>query len=308
MTSEPTIAAELLTKCYHDNIAVDSLDLQVAEGRILCLLGPNGSGKTTTVGMLTTLRRPTSGRATVCGHDVVREPVAVRALVGVTLQHTGIDDLMTGREMLQLQGILHGLNPTSSRQRVEELIALLDLGTHIDTRLGTWSGGLRRRVDLAAALVHRPRVLFLDEPTTGLDPASRRTMWAEIKRLKSEEGVTVLLTTQHLDEADHLADEVSILANGQLLITAAPEELRENLGERSLTLVFADPESAARAIDVLREGRTIERSDPLTLRFAVERDEPARCVSGLAREGLEVSAMTVTEPSLEDVFLSLTNV
>jgi len=307
MTSQPCITAERLTKCYDDTIAVEGIHLEVAEGRIACLLGPNGSGKTTTVGMLTTLRRPTSGHATVCGHDVLTESATVRSLVGVTLQHTGLDELMTGREMLLLQGTLQGLNTTSARRRVEELVDLLDLETHIGARLGTWSGGLRRRMDLAAALVHHPRVLFLDEPTTGLDPASRRALWAEIKRLNIEDGVTVLLTTQYLDEADHLADEVSILANGRLLITATPEDLKESLGERSLTLVLTDAEATSRAADLLREGRAIERSDAQTLRIAVERDEPARCVAELARAGLEITAMTVAEPSLEDVFLQLTN-
>lgn len=307
MSSPPAITTENLTKSYSDTVAVDDLNIAVAEGRIACLLGPNGSGKTTTVGMLSTLRRPSSGRATVYGHDVLMESAKVRSLVGVTLQHTGLDELMTGREMLQLQGTLHGLSTASSRHRVDELVDLLDLATHIDTRLGTWSGGLRRRMDLAAALVHRPRVLFLDEPTTGLDPASRRALWAEIRRLNNDEGVTVLLTTQYLDEADHLADEVNILANGRLLITATPEQLKEDLGERSLTLVFADSEATDRANDLLRNGRTIEKPSADTLRLTVESDEPARYVTELAQAGLEVITMTVTEPSLEDVFLQLTS-
>ena len=231
----------------------------------------------------------------------------MRALVGVALQHTGLDELMTGREVLQLQGTLQGLDTVSGRRRVGELVELLDLSTHIDSRLGTWSGGLRRRMDLAAALVHSPRVLFLDEPTTGLDPASRRALWAEVRRLNKEDGVTVLLTTQHLDEADFLADEVSILANGRLLVTATPEELKESLGERSLTLELANPATTRTARDLLRKTRAVDQTGANTLRLAVERDGPAKCVTELAQADLTITAMTVTEPSLEDVFLQITD-
>ena len=307
MTSPPTISVEKLTKRYGDKMAVMELDLEVAAGRIGCLLGPNGSGKTTTVGMLTTLRRPSSGRARVCGHDVVEEAATVRALIGVALQHTGLDGLMTGREMLELQGTLQGLTSAVARRRACELAELLELGTHIDTPLATWSGGLRRRMDLAGALVHRPRVLFLDEPTAGLDPASRRALWAEIHRRNTEDGVTVLLTTQDLDEADRLADDVSILSEGRLVVSATPQELKESLGERSLTLVLDEPAAADAAHDLLRDGRIIERVAAAILRLAVEPNDTARCIAELARAGLEVTAMTVTEPSLEDVFLQLTH-
>lgn len=306
LPAAPAIVSRALTKAYDDRVAVDQLDLAVAPGTIACLLGPNGSGKSTTVGMLTTLRRPTSGTAAVGGHDVVRQPEAVRTVIGVALQRTGLDPAMSGREILELQGRLHGLGAAPARRRADELVALTGIGSHATTPVRTWSGGLRRRLDLAVALVHQPRVLFLDEPTTGLDPASRRAIWDEIRRLNVECGVTVLLTTQALDEADHLAEVISILRDGRLVVTATPQALKDDLGARSLTLVLRDAEQAARATEVLAAGWRPERTAPDTLRLPIGRDDAARCVALLARCDLDVTAMRTQEPSLEDVFLQLT--
>ena len=302
----PAIETRQLTKQYDETIAVDRLDLAVPEGRIWCLLGPNGSGKTTTVAMLATLRRPTGGTATVCGYDVVTEAPRVRSAVGVTLQHTGVDDLMTGRELLQLQATLQGLGHQSADRRSADLVELLDLGSHIDTRLETWSGGLRRRMDRAAALVHHPRLLVLDEPTTGLDPASRRALWEEIRRLNRDEGVTVFLTTQYLDEADYLADDVSILRDGSLLVTATPDELKDGLGERTMTLEFADTASAQEARRIVggRPDDPVQR--PNELRLIIDRDGAPNRLATLTQAGIEVVTLTISEPSLEDVFLRLT--
>ncbi len=301
---ELAINATQLTKEYAGTKVVNRLDLSVPVGVISCLLGPNGSGKTTTVAMLTTLRQPTSGTAEVCGHDVLHHPNRVRGAVGVALQHTGVDDLMTGREMLSLQATLQGLNGSGAVRRVEELIDLLGLGSHVDTRLGTWSGGLRRRMDLAAALVHRPQLLFLDEPTTGLDPVSRRAIWDEIRRLNSEEGVTVFLTTQYLDEADALADEVNILRDGRLLVSASPAELKEGLGERTLVLELADHDSAEVARSLV--GGTIEHDEPSALRIVIDRAGVPACLSKVMQTGVEVKHLSIAEPSLEDVFLRIT--
>ncbi len=302
----PAVRTEHLTKQYDEKTAVDDLDLTVDEGSITCLLGPNGSGKTTTVAMLTTLRSPTSGTADVCGYDIVDQASHVRSVVGVTLQHTGVDDLMTGTELLSLQATLQGLDRMAARHRLDELVDLLSLGSHIDTRLGTWSGGLRRRIDLAAALVHSPRLLFLDEPTTGLDPASRRALWDEIRRLNKEEGVTVFLTTQYLEEAEALADTVSIINHGRLVITASPNDLKEGLGERTLVLDLADPTTAARAQEVV--GGRREPEDPSMLRIVIDRNGAPRYLAEVTRAGIDVAGLTISEPSLEDVFLSLTDV
>ncbi len=306
MGNSATIIADHLTKVYADKTAVDNLDLEVVDGSISCLLGPNGSGKTTTVAMLTTLRTPASGKALVCGYDTQTHPDTVRGLIGVALQHTGLDDIMTGRETLELQGTLQGLSGAELHRRCAELIDLVDLGGHIDTKLGTWSGGLRRRMDLAAALVHEPRVLFLDEPTTGLDPASRRDIWEEIVRLNKEEGTTVLLTTQQLEEADHLADTVTILHEGRHLVTATPEDLKQRLGDRSMNLVLADEEAADVAENILARAHLTERPSRDAIRIPVNRHEPASVIATLVHEGIGVVAMTVTEPTLEDVFLELT--
>ncbi len=301
---QTAIRTHELTKEYDGKRAVDGLQLSVTAGTITCLLGPNGSGKTTTVAMLTTLRRPTSGCAEVCGYDVLSQAHKVRGAVGVALQHTGVDDLMTGKEMLSLQATLQGITGSAGRRRVDELIDLLDLGSHIDSRMGTWSGGLRRRVDLAAALVHGPQLLFLDEPTTGLDPASRRAIWDEIRRLNTEDGVTVFLTTQYLDEADALADEVSILRDGRLLVSAAPGELKEGLGERTLVLELADAESAESAKSLV--GGTIQAGQPSALRITVDREATSSCLARVLQSGIEVNQLSIAEPSLEDVFLCIT--
>ncbi len=305
---EPGIAIETrqLTKCYDGTPVVNSLSMVVPAGTITCLLGPNGSGKTTTVAMLTTLRIPSSGTGLVFGLDIVREAAAVRSSIGVALQHTGVDDLMTGREMLGLQATLQGMTKQAAQRRIDELVGLLGLNAHIDQRLATWSGGLRRRMDLAAALVHRPRLLFLDEPTTGLDPASRRSLWKEIRRLNRDEDVTIFLTTQHLEEADVLADTVSILQEGKLIVTATPDELKEGLGERTLLLDLEDPTALETAQGLVGGTQGTETSDR-TLRVVVEGDDAPRHLATLTRAGIAVSGLTISDPTLEDVFLRLTD-
>ena len=201
--------------------AVDGVDLEVAEGEIYAFLGPNGAGKTTTVRMLTTLLRPTAGSARVAGFDVVSEAAEVRRAIGVALQEAALDPLMTGRELIRLQATLHGLPRDQGRRRAEALLERVDLVAAADRQVGTYSGGMRRRIDLASALVHEPRVLFLDEPTTGLDPVSRKAIWEEVTKLNAE-GTTVFLTTQYLEEADQLADRVGIIDFGRIVAEDTP--------------------------------------------------------------------------------------
>ena len=244
MTS--ALHTQTLTRRFGDNTAVDGIDLEVAAGEIYGFLGPNGAGKSTTVRMLTTLLLPSAGSATVVGFDVRERADMVRLRIGVALQEAALDPKQTGRELLDLQGRLYGLDAGQRRRRVDELLVLVDIGDAIDHRIGTYSGGMKRRLDLAAALVHDPEVLFLDEPTTGLDPASRLTVWDELRRI-NERGTTVFLTTQYLEEADQLCDRLAIIDDGRIVREGTPlrlkTELRERLGlAREVTLddVFLD--------------------------------------------------------------------
>ncbi|HZX54803.1 MAG TPA: ATP-binding cassette domain-containing protein, partial [Ilumatobacteraceae bacterium] len=221
---------ESLSRRFGDNVAVDGVDLEVAAGEIYGFLGPNGAGKSTAVRMLTTLLLPSSGSATVVGFDVRNQAEMVRLRIGVALQDAALDPKQTGRELLDLQGRLYGLGAQQRRRRVEELLLLVDIGDAIDTRIGTYSGGMKRRLDLAAALVHEPEMLFLDEPTTGLDPSSRAAVWDEVRRLNEQRGVTIFLTTQYLEEADALADRVGIIARGRIVAEGTPAELKRSVG------------------------------------------------------------------------------
>ncbi len=232
------IAVQGLERAFDDVLAVQGVDLEVDEGEIYGFLGPNGAGKTTTVRMLTTLLLPTGGRATVAGHDVVKEARAVRASIGVALQEAALDPLMTGRELIRLQATLQGLPGEEGKRRADDLLERVDLGAAADRRVGAYSGGMQRRLDLAAALVHEPRVLFLDEPTTGLDPVSRKTIWEEVRAL-NDEGTTVFLTTQYLEEADQLADNVGIIDNGRIVAEGTPESLKAEIGDPHIQLHVA---------------------------------------------------------------------
>jgi ABC-2 type transport system ATP-binding protein len=226
--------------------AVDGIDLEVAPGEVFGFLGPNGAGKTTTVRMLVTLLRPTGGRAEVAGFDVAREPAEVRRRIGVALQEAALDLLMTGRELMELQAVLHGIPPRQVRERAADLVRRVGLDDAAERRVGTYSGGMRRRLDLAMALIHEPQILFLDEPTTGLDPTSRLTLWSEVRRLR-DEGTTVFLTTQYLEEADQLADRVGIIAGGRIVAEGSPAALKAEIGQPHLDVTLAGEPDVARA-------------------------------------------------------------
>src|SRR5919107_3594525 len=240
--SPPAVQADGLQRRFDGTDAVAELDLRVGRGEIYGFLGPNGAGKTTTVRMLTTLLRPTGGRATVAGHDVVQDPGAVRLRIGAALQEVSLDPKQTGAELLRLQGRLYGLRRSAVARRVEQLAALIDLGDALDRRVSTYSGGMRRRLDLAAALVHDPEVLFLAEPTTGLDPVSRARVWGEVRRLNEELGTTIFLTTQYLEEADALADRVGIIDRGRIVAEGTPTQLKRSVGSDVIVArVSGDP-------------------------------------------------------------------
>jgi ABC-2 type transport system ATP-binding protein len=288
--------------------AVDGIDLSVRRGEIYGFLGPNGAGKSTAVRVLCTLLRPHEGVAFVAGHDVARKPQAVRLRIGAALQETALDDRQTGREILHLQGRLYGMTSTQVRQRMSAVLDLVDIGDAIDRRIGTYSGGMKRRLDLAVALIHRPELLFLDEPTTGLDPLSRANVWAEIRRLNAELGMTIFLTTQYLDEADALADRVGIIDQGRVVAEGSPEELKRSVGQDLIVAEVEgdDPTVSAR----LRDLNGIDAVSSEAGRIVVStRDGPAELspvAIALSATSLRVRTLTLRTPTLDDVFMELT--
>ena len=286
--------------------AVDGVDIEVAEGEIYGFLGPNGAGKTTTVRMLTTLLRPTGGVATVAGHDVVSEAADVRRSIGVALQEAALDPLMTGRELIRLQATLHSLGREEGRRRSDALLERVGLTDAADRRVGTYSGGMQRRLDLAAALVHEPQVLFLDEPTTGLDPVSRKTIWSEVEDL-NREGTTVFLTTQYLEEADQLADRVGIIDSGRIVAEDTPQGLKEEIGNPHLELSLAAGHAERAQEVVARFGKGLPSKDGKVLvELAGGATEVAPVVRALDESGLAVESLELVEPSLDDVFVAKT--
>jgi ABC-2 type transport system ATP-binding protein len=289
--------------------AVDGIDLHVAAGEVYGFLGPNGAGKTTTVRMLVTLLRPTGGHARVAGFDVARQAGEVRKRIGVALQEAALDMLMTGKELMELQATLHGIAPRDVRGRAQELIERVGLAQAQDRRVGTYSGGMRRRLDLAMALIHEPEVLFLDEPTTGLDPVSRVTLWDEVRRLKND-GTTVFLTTQYLEEADQLADRVGIISAGKIVAEGTPAVLKAEVGLPHLDITLAGGhEELDRAREVLRafgDDRPAREGTHLSLLVKHGAADIAQVVRALDEAGFLVESLELNEPSLDDVFIAKT--
>jgi ABC-2 type transport system ATP-binding protein len=303
----PAIEVSGLEREFSGGIkAVDGVDLEVAEGEIYAFLGPNGAGKTTTVRMLTTLLRPTGGSARVAGHDVVTEAADVRRSIGVALQEAALDPLMTGRELIQLQATLHGITGREAEARGDALIDRVGLTQAADRRVGTYSGGMRRRLDLASALVHQPRVLFLDEPTTGLDPVSRKAIWEEVAAL-NREGATVFLTTQYLEEADQLANRVGIIAGGRIVAEGTPASLKAEVGKAHLEIGLADG-SAEHAQGICGDfGRILpEKEGRLLVELEHGASDVAKVVRALDDAGILVESLELVEPTLDDVFVDKT--
>jgi ABC-2 type transport system ATP-binding protein len=310
--SEPTDAAieatGLVREFKKGPRAVDGIDLRVAPGEVYGFLGPNGAGKSTTVHMLTTLLPPTAGTARVAGHDIVSEGPAVRAEIGAALQEAALDPFLTGREHLRLQTALHGLPRAERKARTDELLARVGLTEAADRRVRGYSGGMKRRLDLALALVHGPHILFLDEPTTGLDVQSRTALWDEVRRLASEQGVTVFLTTQYLEEADVLANRVGIIDHGRIVAEGDPDALKDQIGRPSVEAIPVEREDLGRVKEVLaRFGDTVSTSsNAAAVRLSGGDAQLADVVRALDSEDLRVEHLQLHAPTLDDVFLAKT--
>jgi ABC-2 type transport system ATP-binding protein len=297
-----------LERRFGSTLAVAGVDLQVAPGEIYGFLGPNGAGKSTLMRVLCTLLRPTAGQAKVAGFDVATEPEAVRLRIGVALQDASLDDRQSGTELLRLQARLYGLTPAETQQRLEELGSLVDLGDALEQRIGTYSGGMKRRLDLAAALIHNPDVLFLDEPTTGLDPVSRARVWEEVRRLNRHLGTTIFLTTQYLEEADALADRVGIIDHGRIIADGHPDELKRSLGSDVVVAeVDGDPAPAVASVRGLAGVDHVEARGT-ELKIGVKDGPSALSPIAIALHGcgVPVRNLTLRIPTLDDVFLELT--
>jgi ABC-2 type transport system ATP-binding protein len=289
--------------------AVDGIDLRVDPGEIYGFLGPNGAGKSTTVHMLTTLLPPTAGTATVGGYDVVEEGPQVRKVIGAALQEAALDPFLTGREHLRLQTTMHGITGEERRLRSDELLTRVGLTEAADRKVKGYSGGMKRRLDLALALVHRPRILFLDEPTTGLDVQSRTALWVEVGRLAREEGVTVFLTTQYLEEADVLADRVGIIDHGRIVAEGTPEQLKAEIARSTVEAVPADPDQRGAVVAVLErfgEQTTAYGPGSIAVQLSSANGNLAEIVRALDAEGVVLSQLQIHEPTLDDVFLAKT--
>jgi len=302
------IEAERLVREFKNGPrAVDEIDLYVAPGEIFGFLGPNGAGKSTTVHMLTTLLPPTAGKARVAGYDVVKEGPKVRAAIGAALQEAALDQFLTGREHLNLQSSLHGLSRPEKKRRADELLERVGLTLAADRKVKGYSGGMKRRLDLALALVHQPQILFLDEPTTGLDVQSRSALWVEVGRLAKEEGVTVFLTTQYLEEADVLADRLAIIHRGRIVAEGTPAALKAEIGRPTVEVIPADPaqrEAVARTLELFGTPTT---GAPGAVAVRVERESDlSDIVRALDAEDLHSAHVQLHAPSLDDVFLAKT--
>jgi ABC-2 type transport system ATP-binding protein len=298
------VQATGLRKAFGSTVVLDGIDLTVAEGTVCALLGPNGAGKTTTIRILSTLTRPDGGRATVAGYDVVREPTKVRGVISLTGQSVAVDDEQTGRENLVMIGRLTHLGRAAARRRAVELLDRFGLTEAMDRRVKVYSGGMRRRLDLAMSLIARPRVIFLDEPTTGLDPVSRATMWDSISELVRA-GTTIVLTTQYLEEADRLADRIVLIDRGTVLASGTGDTLKAQVGGERLDLRFAAP------ADLVRAGALLGgRSDPEQLLLSIPSDGSAEhlhlVLDGLREAGVPPARVSSHRPTLDDVFVTLT--
>ncbi|MBN8234182.1 ATP-binding cassette domain-containing protein [Halobacillus kuroshimensis] len=290
--------------------AVKDVSFKVEEGEFFAFLGPNGAGKSTIVQILTTLMNATSGTAFVAGFDVIKEPEKVRRHIGAALQETGVDPDLTGREMLELQAWIFGFGKREGCLRAEELLDIVQLTEAAERRIGRYSGGMRRRLDLALTLVHEPAVLFLDEPTTGLDPSNRMAVWEELRRLNKDKGTTIFLTTQYLEEADNLADRISIINDGEIVASGTPKELKARIGSDLIALTPVDGGDEDRTLHLLKSGLmdadVIRKQEKILIYVEEGTRQLLEVARILDRENIEVEDIQLSSPTLDDIFLKIT--
>jgi ABC-2 type transport system ATP-binding protein len=301
------IDGQKLTKKYKNNIAVNGINLRVEEGSIYGFLGPNGAGKTTAVKMLITLLTPTSGDAKILGKSITKDAEEARLTIGAALQEASLDNMQTGRELLQTQGALYGLSSAEINSRISELESLIDIGTALDDLIKTYSGGMKRRVDLAAALIHNPSVLFLDEPTNGLDPASRNKIWAEIKKLNSDFGMTIFLTTQYLEEADELADTIGIINKGKIVAEDTPANLKMQIGNDIIIIELKSVLKDTKKLEKIAGVTSVKSRDRSLFIYAKNGGAViSNVVSTLDDLNTTIVNVEIRKPTLDDVFLKVT--
>lgn len=305
---ELAVDAQGLVKTFGDNRAVDGVNLQVEAGSIYAVLGPNGAGKSTTINMLATLLRPDGGTAKIFGHDIVREAQVVRQLIGVTGQDASVDESLSATENLVIFGRLLGLNSRDAKKKAAELLEEFSLTKAAKRPLSKFSGGMRRRLDLAASLIAQPPLIFLDEPTTGLDPRTRNQMWDTIRRLVKG-GSTILLTTQYLDEADQLADRIAVIDHGKVVAEGTADELKANIGTATLQLRISSETSASKARKIVHTVLGVQPTNPEPTLLAAPMTKPEKITDvllALRKEGVHLSEMSVQKPTLDEVFLTIT--
>jgi ABC-2 type transport system ATP-binding protein len=301
-----TVITDGICKTYAGQVVLDHVDLAVETGSVLALLGPNGAGKTTMVRILATLIRPDEGTATVAGHDLVGDPVGVKRSISLTGQYAAVDDVLTGQENLEMMGQLRRLSRRAARARARALLSEFELTDARDRRVKSYSGGMKRRLDLAVSMIERPELLFLDEPTAGLDPRSREQLWSSVGRLVRE-GVSVLLTTQYLEEADRLSDTVVLLDRGRVVARGTPAELKRSLGTEMVRLEFADPTNYSAALRRLKAIRTDNHQRTIDVATGGGADEVLRILGDLEGAGTPAAKVSTYRPSLDDVFMALTS-
>ena len=308
VTKSYAIEVKNLSRNFENKLAVSGLSLVVEEGQIYAFLGPNGAGKSTTVKMLVTLLEPTSGEGKILGYNIKTESAKIRLLIGVALQEASLDESQTGEEFLRLQGKLYGLSNSQIEQRILDLIPLIDIGDSLSKQIKTYSGGMKRRLDLAASIIHNPKILFLDEPTTGLDPISRAKVWQEINRLNKELGMTIFLTTQYLEEADKLADRVGIICDGKLAVDGTPKELKDSIGN---DLILVEIQNISEdGIDKIRQIPEISKVDFKDKQLIIATKAGSKCIGKVAIElnnqSITIDSLTLRTTTLDDVFLEVT--
>lgn len=307
MKTAPAIAIQTLSKKFGQQTAVDRVSFNVEVGEVFALLGPNGAGKTTMLRMLTTLLKPTSGTIQVLGHNLQSEPQTVRSLFGLTGQYASVDEDLTARENLQTFSLLNGLSFREARLRTQELLEEFSLINSADKPLATFSGGMRRRLDLSISLIARPKIIFLDEPTTGLDPRTREQMWKTVRQLV-QAGTTVILTTQYLEEADQLADHIALIDHGKLVALGTPQALKEKIASKKLNLTFQNELQATQAVQAIAEATNgiVQQTDNMVNVSFNEVDDITKILTNLQVAKLSANDIQIKQPSLDDVFFAMT--